>query len=313
MRYYDSVWNCGSSRCIISLKEWGYDMNYKDREGNVIHGTTKQDESLAFLYSNPCTRILLRLISGPTISKTVSRFLDTWPSSFLIDSFVKKNKIKMGDYERRKYCSYNDFFTRKIKSSKRIIDHEPSNLIAPCDGKVTAYPINLNSKFKIKNSVYTVESMLRNAKLAKEYMGGTCVILRLTVDNYHRYCYVDDAFKERNNYIPGRLYTVNPVILDYVNIYKENSRSYCILNTKNFGKVIQMEVGALMVGKINNYHRQAVVKRGQEKGKFEFGGSTVVLLLKRDVAAVDDDILRNTKDGYETIVKMGERIGTALF
>jgi phosphatidylserine decarboxylase len=74
-----------------------------------------------------------------------------------------------------------------------------------------------------------------------------------------------------------------------------------------------MEVGALMVGKINNYHRQAIVSRGQEKGKFEFGGSTVVLLLKRDVAAIDDDIFKNTRDGYETIVKMGEAIGTALF
>lgn len=288
-------------------------MNYKDRAGNIIHGTTKQDQSLEFLYSKAPMRFLLRMLAAPTVSKLAGRFLDSWASTFFIDSFVKKNQIKMSDYERRRYRSYNDFFTRKIKTSKRPIDREPSTLIAPCDGKVSAYPISLDTKFKIKNSYYTIESMLRDQELAKEYIGGTCVILRLTVDNYHRYCYVDDAVKKRNHFIPGRLYTVNPVILDYVNIYKENSRSYCVLNTKNFDKVIQMEVGALMVGKINNYHRHAIVSRGQEKGKFEFGGSTVVLLLKRDAAAVDDDILKNTSDGYETIVKMGEQIGKALY
>lgn len=288
-------------------------MKYKDRQGNAIDNTTKQDKSLERLYSKAPTRFLLKMIAGPTVSKLAGKFLDTWPSTFLIDSFVKKNNIKMSDYERRRYRSYNEFFTRKIKASKRPINQEPSTLIAPCDGKVSAYPITLDQKFKIKNSYYTVASMLRNPELAKDYIGGTCVILRLSVDNYHRYCYVDDAAKERNHFIPGRLYTVNPIILDHVNIYKENSRSYCVLNTKNFGQVVQMEVGALMVGKINNYHRQAMVKRGQEKGKFEFGGSTVVLLLQRDIVGVDNDILKNTKDGYETIVKMGEAIGKALY
>ena len=288
-------------------------MKYKDRKGNIIHGTTKQDESLEFLYSKMATRMLLRVIAAPTVSKIAGKVLDSWVSTFFIDSFVKKNQIKMSDYERKQYRSYNEFFTRKIKKSKRPIDCDPTTLIAPCDGKVSAYPISLDAKFKIKNSYYTVESMLKNKELAQEYVGGTCVILRLTVDNYHRYCYVDDAVKGKNHFIPGKLYTVNPVILDHVNIYKENSREYCVLNTKNFGKVIQMEVGALIVGKIHNYHNQATVSRGQEKGKFEFGGSTVVLLIKQDAATVDEDIIKNSKEGYETIVKMGEQIGKALY
>ncbi len=288
-------------------------MKYRDRKGNIISNDTKQDKSLEFIYSKAPMRFLLRILARPTVSKVAGKFLDTWPSTFLIDPFVKKNHIQMKEYERRKYSSYNEFFTRKIKANKRPFDQTPSTLISPCDGKITAYPISLDSKFKIKDSYYTIESMLRNRKLAKEYVGGTCVIIRLTVDNYHRYCYVDHAEKERNHFIQGRLYTVNPVILDHVNIYKENSRSYCVLNTQNFGKVIQMEVGALMVGKIDNYHRQAIVKRGQEKGKFEFGGSTVVLLLQRDVVGIDDDILKNTKEGYETIIKMGEKIGKALY
>lgn len=288
-------------------------MNYRDRQGNSFENSTNQDKTLEMMYSKAPFRLALKALSAPVVSKIGGRFMDSFWSTFLIDSFVKKNHIKMSDYEKRRYRSYNEFFTRKIKSKSRPINKEPSVLIAPCDGKVSAYPITLDAKFKIKNSWYTVESMLKNKKLAKEYVGGTCVILRLTVDNYHRYCYVDDAAKERNHFIPGKLYTVNPVILDHVNIYKENSRAYCVLNTRNFGEVIQMEVGALMVGKIHNYHSVAMVKRGQEKGRFEFGGSTVVLLLKRDTVSIDEDILRNTLEGYETIVKMGEQIGTSIF
>lgn len=288
-------------------------MKYRDREGNEISNDTNQDKFLDLLYSNAIGRLGLRALSAPCISRVGGAILNTWPSTFLIDPFVKKNQIKMSDYIPTRYRSYNEFFTRKIRADKRPIDRNPSSLITPSDGKVSAYQIELDKKFKIKNSYYTVESLLQNRELANDFAGGTIVIIRLSVDNYHRYCYVDDANKERNHFIHGKLYTVNPVILDHVNIYKENSRSYCELDTKNFGKVIQMEVGALMVGKINNYHKTAVVKRGQEKGKFEFGGSTVVLLLQRDQVVIDEDILINSMEGYETIVKMGEKIGTGLY
>ena len=72
-----------------------------------------------------------------------------------------------------------------------------------------------------------------------------------------------------------------------------------------------MEVGALMVGKIVNHHGPASIRRGQEKGYFQFGGSTVVLLLKKDTALLDEDILENSWNGIETVVKFGERIGIA--
>ncbi len=287
-------------------------MKYRDREGNEFNNSTKQDDLLHVLYSNPIGRLGLKALSAPCISKAAGALLNTWPSTFFIDPFIKKNNITMQEYIPCKYRSYNEFFTRKVRSEYRPIDRLAKNLISPSDGKVSAYSIDSQSKFQIKNSYYTVESLLRDKKLAKEFVGGTIVIIRLTVDNYHRYCYVDDAKKGRNHFIKGKLYTVNPVILDHVNIYKENSRSYCVLNTKNFGKMIQMEVGALMVGKINNYHREAVVRRGQEKGKFEFGGSTIVLLLKKDEVTIHEDILKNTNEGYETIVKMGECIGKAI-
>ena len=83
------------------------------------------------------------------------------------------------------------------------------------------------------------------------------------------------------------------------------------MHTRAFGDVIAMEVGALLVGKIVNHHGPASVRRGQEKGYFQFGGSTVVLLMKKDTAILDGDILENSRNGIETVVKFGEKIGTA--
>lgn len=288
-------------------------MDYRDRKGNIIQNTTGQDKFLDYVYSNIPGRAVMKIMSAPKISRMAGGFLNTWPSTFFIGPFIRKNHIPMGDYERRKYKSYNEFFTRKIRPEKRPIDRDPSHLIAPCDGKVMVYPISLRTKIKIKHSTYSIASLLRNKALAREFAGGLCIVLRLTVDNYHRYCYVDHAVKGRNNFIPGRLHTVNPAVLGAVRVYKENARSWCVLDTRNFGKVVQMEVGAMLVGKINNYHREAVVKRGQEKGRFEFGGSTVVLLIGRDQVAMDEDILRNSAEGVETLVSMGESIGQALF
>jgi phosphatidylserine decarboxylase len=66
------------------------------------------------------------------------------------------------------------------------------------------------------------------------------------------------------------------------------------------------------VGKIVNHHQAASVKRGQEKGYFQFGGSTVVLLLKKDTLKMDADILENSASGIETVVRFGEKIGEKL-
>lgn len=136
------------------------------------------------------------------------------------------------------------------------------------------------------------------------------MIIRLTVDDYHHYCYVADGQKSANVILPGVFHTVNPAANDALPIYKENAREYTLLKTEKFGTVLMMEVGAMMVGKITNHERKAaVVKKGQEKGYFEFGGSTVVLLLQHGHVRLDYDLVENSENGYETIVRMGERIG----
>lgn len=170
------------------------------------------------------------------------------------------------------------------------------------------YEIDDDLKMNIKNSIYTVGELLNDEKLSREYKNGTCLIFRLTVDDYHRYCFIDDGSLKYRKVINGRLHTVGPISSKRYKVYSENNREYSVLKTRNFGKVIQIEVGALLVGKIKN-HSIKVFKKGDEKGYFCFGGSTIVLLFKEKVIKMDEDILEYSKAGIETKIKMGEKIG----
>lgn len=80
------------------------------------------------------------------------------------------------------------------------------------------------------------------------------------------------------------------------------------LECSNLGKIIQIEVGAMQVGKIVNLKKDKFTK-GEEKGYFEYGGSTIVVIIKKDKIEIDQDILENSKNGIETKIKIGEKIG----
>ncbi len=276
-----------------------------------------QDKFLKNMYGSILGRCALKILTIPAISKMAGIFLDSKVSCLLISPFIKHTGIDLKDYKRKKFKSYNDFFTREIKESKRPIDKNDTHFISPSDGKVMIYPIRRSSHFMVKNTIYTLRTILQNKKLACKYHNGYCVIIRLCVDNFHRYCYLDNCTKSENVFIKGRLHTVNPIANDYYPIYKENSREYTILHTDNFNDIVQIEVGALMVGKITNHHKKKSntaadkFRRGQEKGYFEFGGSTIMLLIPPETdIRFRNDIIENSILGIETPVKMGECLGT---
>ncbi len=285
----------------------------KTRSGEVVITNEKQNRLLKALYGTVGGRILLKALTAPLLSRAAGIFMDSPLSIPLIKPFIKRSGIDTSQYMMKDFRSYNEFFTRRIKPQKRPVDRTPLHLISPCDSKLTAYRIGKNSIFRIKGSRYRVSDLLQNEFLARRYEGGLCLIFRLEVDDYHRYCYIDNGTKTENVFIDGELHTVNPIALERYNIYKRNSREYTVLHTDNFGDIVQVEVGAMMVGRIVNHHGAGEFMRGGEKGMFEFGGSTIVLLMQRDRAHIDDDILRNSANGYETVVKYGEKIGESYY
>lgn len=266
---------------------------------------------LQFLYETIPGRFLLKPLTSPRLSKLCGRFLDSSYSRFLIKPFVRRNAICVSDYEISDIRSFNDFFSRKIYEEKRPINMDEENLIAPCDGLLSVWRIEEDTVFPVKQSRYTVASLLRNRKLAARYKDGYCLVFRLCVHHYHRYCYVDSGEKSRNIVIHGRLHTVRPIALRNVPVFTENSREYTAIRTKKFGTVIQMEVGAMLVGRIVNYMGRGKVIRGKEKGCFQYGGSTIIVLLEPGQVQMREDILKSAVQGREVPVQMGEVIGHA--
>lgn len=285
-------------------------MKYKDRYGRLMEDDLRQEALVRFLYGTYLGEKGLRVLTRKFISNLAGNFLSTRLSKPLIPPFVRKNKINPKDFIMNGHQSFNDFFIRKLREGARPIDLRPKSLISPCDSKITAYVIDeLESKFTIKNMTYTFEELTRSKKLAEVFKGGTLLVFRLAVDDYHRYCYVDNGDKSQNYRIKGAYHTVNPAACEKLPVYKENERVISMLKSENFGLVMMMEVGAMMVGKIVNYDGPMYVEKGMEKGRFEFGGSTVILAFTKDAVEIDRDILINSQQGIETKVKYGEQIG----
>ncbi len=264
---------------------------------------------LGFLYKTAPGRVALKVLTRPGLSRLVGKFLDTRASKLLIKPFVRGNQIDLTQYEADGFTCFNDCFCRRIKPGLRPVDMDKSALISPCDGLLSVYELKAGTVLPVKQSSYTLSSLLASDPVCRELEGGVALIFRLCVDNYHRYCYVDSGVKGENIRIPGVLHTVRPIALENVPVFVENTREYTVIDSENFGKLVQMEVGAMLVGKINNLHGPGKCERGREKGCFLYGGSTVIVLLGRDKAKIDDLYLRNTLSGQETPVKYGQRIG----
>lgn len=259
-----------------------------------------------------CTRLgkpARSIMTKPFITALMGAYMDTRLSTKRIEGFVRHNGIDMSEYVECGYRCFNDFFTRSIKPGARPVSFDPDVLISPCDGYMSAYRISSDSVFSIKDSYYNVEDLVGGSEIAQEYISGTCLVLRLGVENYHRYCYVDDGFKSRNYHIPGRYHPVQPIVVRKHPVFIQNTREYTVLYTKNFGIVTQIEVGACLVGRICNHHEAGVIRRGEEKGYFCFGGSTIVLLFKEGSVDIPQEVFDATSEGKEAIVKYGEAIG----
>lgn len=253
-------------------------------------------KSLSVIYSS---KLLTNIATNKIISKIYGLYNRSILSKHKIKSFIKDNNIDMSLYKDKKYRSFNEFFIREYKT----ITFNKKDFISPCDSKLLVYKIDKNLKVKVKNFEYTVEELLNKNidDLKDSYM----FIYRLSVDDCHRYYYLDDGTLESRVRIKGKLHTVSDSSSNY-KIYRENEREYSILNTKHFGKVIYMEVGALLIGKIVN-HDLKNFKRGDEKGYFLPGGSTIIVIAKN--VKVDKDILEYSKKNIETLVSIGEKVG----
>lgn len=275
----------------------------------------KESLALRFLYRTAPGRMALKLLIQPKISKAAGRYLSSGASKWLVPYYIRKHNINMDeiDIPPAGFSSFNDFFIRKRRVE--CFDMTPAHLISPCDGFLSVVRIRENTVFGIKNGRFTLEDLLKDYKLAGQFRGGIALIFRLTPANYHRYCYVASGKVLLHRKIQGVFHCVRPIAIRAVPVFAQNSREYQVLETEGFGTVVQMEIGALLVGKIRNKKlpvESCYVHRGEEKGYFEFGGSTILILLRENTVCLNDKFSTKEDYGGEIPVHMGEFVAKAL-
>ncbi len=278
-----------------------------DRQTKTVKIQRSDDDKLVnFMYCTALGRIFLKLVfSTRAFSFLCGIYYSSGLSKRKVVKFAAQNNIDFTQCEKKEFKSFNEFFTRK---EKREFSVNQGEIISPCDGFVSAYKIDDNLSLPIKGRQYSVGQLLKNGEISPLFAGGTCVVCRLTLQDYHRYIFTHSGEILQNYFIKGRLHTVRP-IENSNHCYFENTRNIAVLNTNDCGQVAQIEVGAMLVGKIINHKDGGKFERLEEKGFFAYGGSTIVVLYRKGTVKIDDDILNFTKKDIETKVQMGEKIG----
>jgi len=288
-------------------------INYIDRaSGETKTEIVPSEGLLKWLYSSASGKVALQILfKRKVISSFGGWYMDRKFSARRIPAFVKEHNINLTECQISNvsdFPTFNQFFYRKLKPKARPIGKD---LVSPADGKILAFQsINDVSKFFVKASEFTLESFLQTKKLADTYKGGAMAIIRLAPADYHRFHFPASGKVSVSTPINGHYFSVSPLALQSsLKIFCENYREYCIQETEGYGNILISDVGATMVGSIiQTYPANTSVNKGDEKGYFAFGGSTLVLLIEKGRITFDEDLLSNTKNGLETYIKMGENI-----
>ncbi len=233
-----------------------------------------------------------------------------------IRTFVERLNVNSAESIRpiEDFSSLNDFFTREIDLSQRPIDPDPGVCVAPTDGRILAYPeIDATQSFPIKGNLFDLRRFLGDDGLTERFSGGSMIVSRLYLSDYHHFHFPAAGIPGPAVPIGGRYFTVGPYARERpMPSYAENSRAVTMIESTNFGSVAMVEIGAFTVGSIQQRYRPGErVTKGDRKGFFEIGGSTVVLLFEKGAIEFDADLCANTKAGFETYLRMGESIGKA--
>jgi phosphatidylserine decarboxylase len=166
----------------------------------------------------------------------------------------------------------------------------------------------------VKGHSLSAARILGEEKRAEPFIGGPVILARLAPVDYHHNHYPDEGTTLESGSIGGPLWTVNPNALRHQeDILFRNHRHINILNTRNFGKIAFVEVGAMSVGRIKQVHPlETPFSRGNQKSVFKFGGSAVIIFGEPKSWKPAADLTENTKQGMETLVRLGDVVANSL-
>lgn len=247
------------------------------------------------------------------ISKVVGAYKSSRRSKNQIEPFLKQYEMSLEGYQipTGGFQSFSDFFVRKKTQINFPVD--PNVFPSPCDARLSVSRIeNGVPALKIKGRDVLLPDLLGPFK-EKCPKSGWAMTFRLCPLDYHRYHFVDTGVVSKAHKLGTQLHSVNPWALQSLpKIFEWNERQVTFQQSEHYGELIYIEVGAMCVGKIHQtYQAGSSVSRGDEKGYFDFGGSTVVLIVGDDKKGlkINPLILSINKEGIEVLTRLGDNIG----
>lgn len=282
---------------------------YLREEKRTIQEKQFGSRGLHFLYNTRMGRFLLhRYFLKEAFSEKNQRKMMQSSSLSKIKEVIEQYDVDMTEYENQKYENFREFFLRELPASIRPVAKAPA-LVTPADSRLIVYNGDGRS-FKVKGLHYTLEMLLQDATIASQFQDAWILIYRLAMGDNHHYIEIADGKNLMHKEIPGHLHTVSHFSKEYP-IYGENKRVWTLQELEGNLKMINMEVGAMLVGAIHNEEHHTFT-RGQKKGFFDLGGSTIIHIIPKHRVRIDSDILEQSDRGVECLVKRGERVGTIL-
>jgi phosphatidylserine decarboxylase len=244
----------------------------------------------------------------------------------VIRRFVAKYGVKMeeaADSRIESYASFNDFFTRALAPGMRPL--ADAEFVCPVDAAISQFgPIEHDQIFQAKGHSYSTRALVGgDQQLAHQFDHGHFATLYLAPKDYHRIHMPCEGRLKRMIYIPGDLFSVNPLTARHVpSLFARNERVVCVFDTA-FGPFVNVLVGATIVGSIATvwhgvvnpprtremrewrYDKEDIVlAKGAEMGRFLLG-STIVMLFPKNVLTFVPDWAPSRP------VRLGEAMGTA--
>lgn len=294
-------------------------LQYIDRLTNQrVTEAVCYEKTMTLLYTSRLGKWLSTLLAKTPILSRIYGWIQkrSWTRR-KIPGFVKRNHICVQEFKKSlsEFSSFNDFFTRELRPEARPIAQGDNICVAPVDGAYLIYPnIAEFGEFVVKSKHFSLSKLLGDASLVEKYASGSVVFARLALFDYHRFHFPVDCWAGPTRNVNGYLFSVHPMALkDNFNIFCENKRTLTELKTEAFGDVLYLEVGALNIGSIiQTYAPEKRYSKGDEKGFFEIGGSTVIILFQPGTIKFDADLLRNSRMGLETRCLMGQSLGRSL-
>ena len=281
---------------------------YIDRAtGERVIESVMGDKALRFAYETLLGRTLWPVLFGSRfVSAWLGRRYDSPRSKNDIASLASIPGCRADEAERpiADYPTFNAFFTRRLKPGCRPVG---DGVVSPADGRLRLYlNADADTTFPLKGATRSLREVFDLDAPAGRY---DVAVIRLAPVDYHRFHFpVDCEVVSPVRVVPGRYHSVNPIALvRYPDVYADNERQIVKCRAA-FGDFWLVDVGAFGVGTIKQTYEGDRHAKGDEKGYFKFGGSTVIVVFRAGDVTFDDDLVRYSADGFETRVKCGERI-----